>query len=106
MIKDRKHLKFISTLPCLICNVHGKTQAAHVRSGNGAGMGIKSGDDCTVPLCIKHHTLQHETSEDLFWLNHGGTRNITALANDLYAVSGDTIKALKLIVRYDAVPID
>ncbi|MGH1376655.1 MAG: putative HNHc nuclease [Alphaproteobacteria bacterium] len=98
-IRSKKHLKFIANLPCVICR---KTdvQAAHVRSGNGAGMGLKSGDDCVVPLCVKHHTKQHSMNERTFWSYYGGIENATRLANALFNVTGNNIDALRLIAGF------
>ena len=98
-MKDRKHLKFIASLSCVICGRQ-DTQAAHIRSGNGAGMGLKSPDSCTVPLCVKHHEAQHKTSERLFWGNYGGIEKATKLANDLYEHTGDEQKARELKARW------
>lgn len=74
------------------------TQAAHIRTGNGAGMGLKSGDDNCVPLCIRCHREQHEHSEVKYW----GRRLEKAkdLAKTLYAITGNTDEALLLLVRF------
>jgi len=98
-IRSKKHLKFIASLPCLICR-RTDVQAAHIRHGNGAGMGLKSGDDCTVPLCIACHANQHENGEEMWWGVRGGIDKATGLAKDLYAVSGDTVEGMKLIARF------
>ena len=98
-IRSEKHRRFIASMPCCICRKP-DTQAAHIRHGNGAGMGLKSGDDCTVPLCITCHKNQHENNECVWWSLYGGIEKATALAKDLYKVTGDSIEALKLIAGF------
>ncbi len=75
-IKDNKHLKYISSLPCCICG-RTDTQAAHIRTAalehgkSHTGMAEKPSDKWTVPLCIKHHAEQHSMNEMDFWKCHG-----------------------------------
>jgi hypothetical protein len=97
-IRSKAHRRFIASLPCVICS-RADTQAAHIRAGNNAGIGLKSGDDCCVPLCIECHRKQHELgSEAIFWLMHDSSaRKATVLAKSLFAVTGDREKASTLI---------
>ncbi len=37
----------------------GKVQAAHVDYAGGKGVGTKVADRFTIPLCAKHHAMQH-----------------------------------------------
>lgn len=96
-IRDEKHRRFIASLPCIACRIEGQTQAAHIRSDNMAGMGLKSGDDCTVPLCISCHHYQHEVGEHPFWMPYGGTKKATETAKQLYAVTGDNYLAIEVM---------
>lgn len=98
-IRSRKHLQFISQLPCVITR-HTEVQAAHIRSGNGAGMGLKSGDDCVVPLYWREHLLQHECGELMYWSQYGGIGKATELAKALYANTGNNEAALRLIGEF------
>lgn len=99
-IKSGKHRRFISTLECLVCGIQGMTQAAHIRVGNQAGMGLKSGDNHCVPLCVRCHRESHETSEKKYWGSNLEKTQKLALA--LYSVSGDEDKAITLIHRWRA----
>lgn len=94
-IRDEKHRRFIASLPCVIC-CRTDVQAAHIRHGNDAGMGLKSGDDCVVPLCVDCHRRQGEQTEFAFWSAFGGVKKATKLAHNLYKVSGDRDAALIL----------
>lgn len=95
-IRDEKHRRFIASLPCVICG-RGDVQAAHVRRGQAAGMGLKSSDDRCVPLCCFHHGIQHEKGELHFWYGFGGYEAAAALGKKLYGVTGDREAAHKIL---------
>lgn len=105
-IEDKKHRQFISGLPCCVCLLEGSTQAAHIRTGNGAGTGYKSGDNHVVPLCTSTWPDRqgcHErqgANEKRFWEKNGGLEKVQKLALDLYAVKRNTYAALDLIRRF------
>lgn len=98
----RDHLKFIRSLPCLICGTRRNVQAAHIRSASPAygkrstGAGEKPDDKFTLPLCAHHHQSQHCLSEMYFWKSHHIDPFAVALA--LYGASGDD-EAADLIVK-------
>jgi hypothetical protein len=74
------------------------SQAAHIRSNTGGGMGLKPSDSWCVPLCVNCHRKQHETSEAKFW----GYKIQAAkqLANKLFQASGDNIEGMRLISEW------
>lgn len=43
-----------------------KVECCHVRTGTGAGTGIKPCSWWAIPLCSRHHRLQHELGEATF----------------------------------------
>ena len=96
-IRSEKHRRFIASLPCVICRCT-DTQAAHIRTGNSAGMGLKSGDDCCLPLCVRCHAEQHHFSEKRFWDSNLGKAQ--TLAKELYRVTGNKGKAIELIAGF------
>lgn len=60
---DAEFLDWIRGQPCCVCDAQAPSEAAHVRRiANGAGTGIKP-KYSAVPLCRKHHTLQHQKGE-------------------------------------------
>lgn len=74
------HLAFIRQQPCCVCGTTVNVQAAHIRmpkvgDKRPTGMGEKSHDRWTVPLCGWDHTdgpkAQHKMSERAFWQMHG-----------------------------------
>src|SRR5438270_12171018 len=51
-VRDRKYLAFIRSHPCCVCKSWIRVEAAHT---GPRGMGQKSDDRQTIPLCSKHH---------------------------------------------------
>lgn len=98
-IRDKKHLKFIASLPCCVSGAHGITQAAHIRHGV-SGIGIKPCDRLTVPLSYIMHDRQHQIGELKFWGDIDGIEKSKNLAMDLYEISGDRNSALILIAKF------
>lgn len=95
--RDEKHLAFIRTLPCIICDDPTSTQACHIRFADlrigkdNPGVGQKPDDRFTLPQCGKHHREQHSMNEREFWKQYGIDAVLTALA--IYSVSGDAQEA-------------
>lgn len=68
-IRSPEHLKWIREQACIVREWHfclGEVQACHVRTGTGGGMGIKPGDNWTIPLCAAAHRFQHNVGEREF----------------------------------------
>lgn len=98
-IRSKKHLRFISQLPCCISGRQGETQAAHIRSGCFS-LGLKPGDNFVIPLSVSEHRLQHEIGEEKYYSSFGGVDKAKKLAEDLFSVSGNVEAALEIIARY------
>ena len=94
------HLKWVSTLPCVVCGIR-PVQVAHIRMAylplgkRSTGMQEKADDSWTVPLCIPHHAEQHSMAEEAFWAIHKIDPFITALA--LFRASGDDDSAHSIL---------
>ncbi len=92
-VKDRDHLKFVASLPCVVCGRHGDTQAAHIRFGwaragkREVGLQEKPDDRWAVPLCTSCHIKQHDTNEKVYWSKKHMSPIFIALA--LWGVTGD-----------------
>lgn len=71
--RNPKYLRWLRTLPCLICGDPTSTEAAHVRyseykSGKiNPGKGAKPSDLWALNLCSYHHAMQHTVGEREFW---------------------------------------
>ncbi|HEV2629195.1 MAG TPA: ERF family protein [Pseudolabrys sp.] len=65
-IRDKEHLRFVATQPCLIC---GRTpsDAHHIRFAQLRALGRKVSDEFTVPLCRTHHRGVHSTGDEQSW---------------------------------------
>jgi hypothetical protein len=75
--QDKAYLDYIRKQPCCICGEDTTVEAAHLRVGSinhdktyGA-MQMKSSDIWALPLCGRHHRMQHSMPELEFWLSHG-----------------------------------
>lgn len=94
-VRCKKHLAFIRSLPCVRCGCN-ESQAAHIRIASDGGMGMKPGDNYTLPLCHVCHSAQHNIGERSFYKSIEAAHE---LANALWLLSGDVITAIGLIVR-------
>jgi len=64
-----KHLIYIRQQQCVLAGkdkCEGRTEAAHVRKGTDGGIGMKPSDRYVIPLCSRHHRLQHSIGEKAF----------------------------------------
>jgi hypothetical protein len=64
--RDKAHLKFVASQPCLICG-RNPADAHHLRFAQPRGMGLKVSDEFTVPLCRTHHRDNHRFGEEQAW---------------------------------------
>lgn len=64
--RDKAHLKFVASQPCLVC---GRTpaDAHHLRFTQPRAMGSKVSDEFTVPLCRTHHRDNHRFGDEAAW---------------------------------------
>ncbi len=65
-IRDKEHLKFVATQPCLVCGRQ-PTDAHHLRFAQPRALGMKVSDEFTVPLCRTHHRNLHQTGNEAGW---------------------------------------
>lgn len=96
---DRSHLAAIRKCPCVICGREPCGVAAHVRmtapGKPNPGIGAKPHDRYTVPLCDKHHKVQHGMGEAKFWQVIG--IDAISLAAALFSRSPDIDKMRKVV---------
>lgn len=99
--RDEKHLRFIASLPCVLC-ARTDVQAAHVRYPDltvgkpFTGGATKPDDKFTVPLCCNHHADQHAWGDEHgWWMKYEIDPIKLALA--LYCVSGDHCRATEIL---------
>ena len=68
-MRDRNHLRFVSTQPCLACG-RSPSDAHHLRFAEQRALGRKVSDEFTVPLCRLHHRELHQRGDELSWWQH------------------------------------
>jgi hypothetical protein len=64
--RDKAHLKFVATQPCLVCG-RSPADAHHLRYTQPRAMGRKVSDEFTVPLCRTHHRDNHSSGDEIAW---------------------------------------
>jgi hypothetical protein len=64
--RDKQHLRFVASQPCLICG-RAPSDAHHLRFAQPRAMGRKSSDEFVVPLCRTHHRENHQTGREESW---------------------------------------
>jgi hypothetical protein len=64
--RDRGHLKFVSSQPCLLCDRR-PSDAHHIRFAQASALGRRVSDEFTVPLCRLHHRSLHRRGDEAAW---------------------------------------
>jgi DNA recombination protein Rad52 len=65
-LRDKEHLKSISTQPCLVCG-RMPAHAHHLMFAQPRAMSKKVSDEYTVPLCALHHRELHDAGNEQGW---------------------------------------
>lgn len=97
-LRNKRHRQFVNQLPCAVCHAE-PSECAHVRIGFLA-LGMKPGDNLTVPLCAGCHRTgpkaQHSMNESAFWAMH--RIDPVTLALHLWNVSGNYEVARRFVL--------
>jgi hypothetical protein len=64
--RDKEHLKFVASLPCLLCG-RKPCDPHHLRFAQVRALGRKVSDEFTVPLCRLHHRELHRARDEAGW---------------------------------------
>ena len=65
-LRDKAHLKFVASQPCLICGRQ-PCDPHHLRFAQPRAIGLKVSDEFTVPLCRGHHRQLHQAGDEIVW---------------------------------------
>src|SRR5262245_18738460 len=65
-LRDKTHLKFVASQPCLICGRQ-PSDPHHLRFAQPRAMGLKVSDEFTVPRCRGHHRQLHQGANEVAW---------------------------------------
>src|SRR6202142_4241776 len=68
-LRDKSHLKFVASKPCLICGRQ-PSDPHHLRFAQPRALGLKVSDEFTVPLCRVHHRQLHQAGNEVAWWEH------------------------------------
>jgi hypothetical protein len=64
--RDRAHLEFVSSQPCLLCGRR-PSDAHHLRFAQPRALGRRVSDEFAVPLCRTHHRVLHSRGDEAEW---------------------------------------
>ncbi len=64
--RNKAHLKFVATQPCLLCGRR-PSDPHHLRFAQPQAFGRKVSDEFTVPLCRTHHRQLHRAGNEVQW---------------------------------------
>jgi ERF superfamily len=64
--RDRAHLEFVSSQPCLVCGRR-PSDAHHLRFAQRRALGRRVSDEFAVPLCRTHHRVLHRRGDEAAW---------------------------------------
>jgi hypothetical protein len=64
--RDRAHLDFVSSQPCLLCGRR-PSDAHHLRFTQPRALGRRVSDEFAVPLCRTHHRVLHNRGDEAEW---------------------------------------
>jgi hypothetical protein len=64
--RDRAHLEFVSSQPCLLCGRQ-PSDAHHLRFAQPRALGSRVSDEFAVPLCRTHHRILHSRGDEAEW---------------------------------------
>lgn len=95
----KEHLKFVRTLPCCATGKPGPSDPHHLMRGADRDGGRKSSGRYTIPLCRKVHDeiTPHGDPEAVLMERYGV--DARALADALWAVTGDPLAMHRAVLR-------
>jgi hypothetical protein len=70
-VRDKEHLRFVATLPCLVCG-RAPSHPHHIRFAQPRAVGAKVSDEWVVPLCNTHHRAVHTVGHERGWWQERG----------------------------------
>ena len=65
-LRDKAHLKFVASRPCLVCNRQ-PSDPHHLRFAQPRALGLKVSNEFTVQLCRGHHRQLHQAGNEVAW---------------------------------------
>ena len=93
------HLDLIRSLPCCACGAQPRSEAHHLLQTGTRGMGLRSPDKYTVPLCTACHTDLHGNGSrrEASWFAQHGIHAPVVLALGLWDCRGNPERMPKVV---------
>lgn len=86
IVRDPKHLKAMSELPCLVTGDTSGVQVHHLLRSGQKALGRKSGDNYCIPLNHRVHDILHRKGDETGFLKEFGISDPVDVAMTLYLV--------------------
>ncbi|MFZ1209847.1 MAG: DUF968 domain-containing protein, partial [Pseudolabrys sp.] len=93
-LRDKAHLKFVASQPCVICGRQ-PSDPHHLRFAQPRAIGLKVSDEFTVPLCRGHHRQLHQAGDERAWWE-GQRVNALEIARGLWEKTHPAINPASL----------
>ena len=90
--RDKAHLKFVASQPCLICGRQ-PSDPHHLRFAQVRAIGLKVSDEFTVPLCRGHHRQLHQAGNEVSWWENQNIRPLE-IARELWERTHPKVQVL------------
>lgn len=97
------HLALVRKMPCAICLRTPGGDPHHLKSVPGTrGAGIRAEDKWSVPLCRTDHEIIERagTRNEVAKFKECGIDNVHLLAADLWKITGDLPKMIKVLMAH------
>jgi ribosomal protein L40E len=65
--RSHEHRRFVGSLRCMVCYADPPSDAHHLKFQQPRAMSLKAGDQWTVPLCRRCHTLVELAGDEAGW---------------------------------------
>lgn len=95
--RDKAHLRFVSTHPCLVCQ-RTPCDPHHIKFAQPTAIGRKVSDEFVVPLCREHHHQLHRSGNEHSWWANQQIKPLE-IARDLWARSHEASGPAQEIVE-------
>ena len=58
-VRNKAYLRWVASLPCMLCGIHDASQAAHIHLRGQKSTGKKVDDNQVIPLCCERGNNCH-----------------------------------------------
>ena len=80
--ENKARFALLRDMGCSVCAGH-EVQIHHIIGHGTSGMGMRSPDELTIPLCFYCHDALHRHGHKTFERKHGSQMDLLKRANDM-----------------------